>query len=138
MATRSTVAFNTGTEVKAFYVHWDGAPEWRMPVLRTLTAVQLEELAEQGHVSSLEDYLEGKPFPHRAAKEKPQTEAQYFSGGSELNIDAIEFCYYLDAAGAWWVSPRGTEDWEQITQRSAQPVYMQACSSFIRCDSVGY
>jgi hypothetical protein len=138
MATRSTVAFNTGTEVKAFYVHFDGAPEWRMPVLRTLSVAQLEELAERGHVAPIERYVEGKPFEHTVVKYDAQTEAQYFANGCELEIGAIEFCYYLDAAGVWWVSPRGADDWEEITQRSAQPVFMQACNDFIRCDSVGY
>jgi len=73
MATRSRIAYrdaDTGI-FRSVYVHWDGSPDTRMPLLtehwNTLPAVT--ELISNGDISSLTDTMEDTIFYHRDRNE---------------------------------------------------------------------
>ena len=70
---------NEDRTVTSIYVHWDGSPDTRMPILEGHynTVEKIEELLSHGSVSSLANTIEDTIFYHR-------------DRGEELNIRTSE------------------------------------------------
>ena len=69
MATRSRIAVRNTTDegFKSVYVHWDGSPDTRMPILNTywMDESKVRELIAGGSISSLQDTIADTIFYSR-------------------------------------------------------------------------
>ena len=67
MATRSLIALETSEGIHdCIYVHWDGHPETRLPILKHYnTREQVQSLIELGDCSAIYNTLEDSKFYHR-------------------------------------------------------------------------
>jgi len=108
MATRSRIAYRDADAgiFKSVYVHWDGSPDTRMPLLteywNTLPAVK--ELISNGNISSLCTTVEDTIFYHRDRNE--DLNMMISESFEELRWDtgsmAEEYLYVFDN-GEWLV-----------------------------------
>ena len=68
MATRSRIGIvNADRSVTSVYVHWDGSPDTRMPILEGHynTPQKIDELLANGDISALENTIADTQFYHR-------------------------------------------------------------------------
>lgn len=70
MGTRSIVAARIGDQIRGVYVHWDGYPEGRLPVLRALI--------ERDGVGQVVDTILGKPSGWSSLSNHQSTELDAF------------------------------------------------------------
>lgn len=75
MATRSFIAIKNGETFDAIYVHWDGSPETRLPLLENHynDSDKVKGLIDMGSCSALREDLTSSIFYHRDRNETLNT-----------------------------------------------------------------
>jgi hypothetical protein len=104
MATRSYVGIlNPDKSIRYIYVHYDGSPSWRLPILRESynTPETVNALLDLGDASTLVNTLEDSKFYHRDRgedfKEVKATKASFYL---DLPKDEI---FYLFIVDNWYI-----------------------------------
>lgn len=107
MATRSRIGMrNANDTFTSVYVHWDGSPDTRMPILNEFynTPEKIEELLSHGGISSLAGSIEETVFYHRDRGE--ELDIRTSETLQEFYYDAYamseEYVYLFDN-GSWTV-----------------------------------
>jgi len=101
MATRSRIGLvNEDRSVTSIYVHWDGHPDTRMPILEKSYSSEdsLKTLLSHGSISELRDSITETIFYHRDRSEPldirtSRTIEEFFTGAFSMSE---EYVYLFD------------------------------------------